>query len=301
MPVPSLSTAALLHRPTWCHPEAQVPIADGVTVGRAERSSVDELYRRLCSAGLLQFDPEQGSPFGFGIFVRFDTPAAERDGDFGDPFARVERICNLITVFLGEPVFMTRVIRSENDFQTAWDTQIIHNYGAQSEFLIGENACLDNQVVSDLRTAWELAESCWARKVARGRIVNALAFFYYAWRADYLEQICLNLAVCLELLFAPHAVGETTHQIAFNVAHFLGDQPEERAAIYRDVKSFYGARSSIIHGGLPDQIKIVQPTIRGFRLCVEVFRKILRSRELVAVFDDEQARRTMLNDALFGT
>ena len=63
----------------------------------------------------------------------------------------------------------------------------------------------------DLAQAWRRSDQMWRERQTGSRVINALTFFSYAWHAHYLEQVCLNLAIALECLFAPHSHSETTH------------------------------------------------------------------------------------------
>jgi hypothetical protein len=68
---------------------------------------------------------------------------------------------------------------------------------------------IDEEKGWQIIAAWKTASTMWEKHKSAGRINSALTFFYYAWRSPYLEQCCLNLAVCLELLFTPHSQGDS--------------------------------------------------------------------------------------------
>ena len=295
------STAVLFHLLDWQLSHDEVPIADGIVVGRLRDSNIGTLYERLSISPELRFAAEGGSPFGFTAYARFDTPPVDPAWGLGEPFSTVDRLCTLLAVLIGQPLGVARAIRSTDGFASASDTQIMYNQGAQSEFLMDLGSRkISSLLLADLREGWSTLQGLWHKNSAQGRIANALAFFYYAWRADYLEHTCLNLAICIEMLFAPHSMGETTHQIAYNVAHFLGSSASERSSIYELAKNFYGVRSSIIHGGMPSPGKVENATVTGFALTCRILHKFLTSSRLAGAFEDEPTRRGMLKSFLFG-
>ncbi len=302
MPTTSIaSTAILLHLVDWKLSKPEVEIAPGIWLCCMQGSPVEQSYTQLSMSPQLQFDPESGEPFDFPSYVRFDSPPTEANHDFGDPYSKADRVCNFLTVLLHHPTYMARVVQSTDNFTTIGHSQVLYMYGIQSDFLLG-NAFkgIDARVVRELSAAWAVSESVWPVSLAQARIANALAFFQYAWRADYLEHTCLNLATTLEILFAPHSTSETTHQISFNVAHFLAHSREDRISVYNTIKRFYSIRSSITHGGLPSPAKVEQPTVAVFNLCLRILRKILISPELSSTIEDDTMRKRMLQRFQFG-
>ncbi|HUW83633.1 MAG TPA: hypothetical protein VMZ31_12645, partial [Phycisphaerae bacterium] len=176
---------------------------------------MEALYSRLCSD--LQIDDEE--PFEYEVYaeLRLETPE-DHLLDFGDPFSKVDRLCNLIAVTTGTPVGMCRVIWSRDDFLTADGTHLVFASMAQSTFLEPDTwPIISGENARALAIAWENQQTSWDRTRARGRVANALVHFYYAWRSHYMDQCCVNVAIALEVLFSPHHQGETTHQIAFNL------------------------------------------------------------------------------------
>jgi hypothetical protein len=108
------------------------------------------------------------------------------------------------------------------------------------------------------------------------------------------------LAVALETLFAPHSYSETTHQLAFNLARFHGKDRGDREQIYRLTKKFYGIRSSIVHGGLPDDGAVADLTVDMFHLMAAVFRRALVSPDLAVSLNTDVSRRALWDQYLFG-
>ena len=110
----------------------------------------------------------------------------------------------------------------------------------------------------------------------------------------------MNLAITLESLFAPHISGETTHQIAFNVSHFIEGTPEYKAEPYKRVKDFYRLRSAVVHGGIPDDSTLYEVVAQVFELVRAILGRILLDATLAAKFEDESQRRQMFEQYLFG-
>jgi len=110
----------------------------------------------------------------------------------------------------------------------------------------------------------------------------------------------LNLAVAFEVLFAPHVQAETTHQISVNVAKFCSNDRASMETLYRQLREFYGLRSAIVHGGSADQDRLVDSTVAMFHVMSGILARILTEAELAHIFDEEQLRRKMLNEFMFG-
>jgi hypothetical protein len=52
----------------------------------------------------------------------------------------------------------------------------------------------------------------------------------------------------LESLFAPDMTQEVTYRVSLRIAAYVGNEPEKRNQLFRDMKSSYGLRSTIVHG-----------------------------------------------------
>jgi hypothetical protein len=145
---------------------------------------------------------------------------------------------------------------------------------------------------------WRAAQAS-ATPESAGRIGNALTYFQYAWRSHHVDQACLHLAVALEVLFAPHSQAETSHQIAFNLSHFLATNQKSREATYEAARNFYRIRSAIVHGGAPAFQKIHSVYRIMFPLLARVLRRILRNPKLAATLEHEGSRRVMFRSFMF--
>jgi len=57
--------------------------------------------------------------------------------------------------------------------------------------------------------------------------------------------------IALEALFASDGRGEIKFRCSLRIAAYIGKDPDERVAIYREMKRSYDARSDLVHGEDP--------------------------------------------------
>lgn len=291
----SITSAGLLHVIGWDLPFDTLELSPFIKVCRMENSIVAQMYETLCAEKGI----DEGEPYWYDSFVLLEPDGDTDNINSGDPYCLLDRVCNVIALVLARPIAMCRVVQSEDKFKTCLRTYEIFQYGLQTDFLMKSQAYIDAEKGAEIKAAWTAASSLWNEKKSASRVNSALTYFYYAWRSPYLDQCCLNLAVCLELLFTPHSQGEVSHQISFNVAHFLGRTPAEMKDVYRVIRNFYGIRSRIVHGGMPGEEKVITATVETFRLTSESLCKIL-TRGFGQVFDTDNRRKELLASFLFG-
>jgi hypothetical protein len=292
---PGAATAGLLHAIDWSYPSDELQLSQFIKIRRTKDSQVLDLYHSLCA----QQQVDDGDPYLYDSYVLIQPDGESDNINCGDPYCLLDRVCNVIAVILAHPIPMCRVILSNDAFNTSLRTYEIFNYGMQTEFLMKDIACIDREKGAEIKEAWAAASALWRKQKSSGRVNSALTYFYYAWRSPYLDQSCLNLSVCLELLFTPHSQGEASHQISFNVARFLGSSQNEMKSIYRAVRSFYSIRSRIVHGGIPDEGKVIDAAIETFKLTSDCLRKIL-CKGFSNIFDQDSRRRELLSTFMFG-
>lgn len=162
------------------------------------------------------------------------------------------------------------------------------------EELSGSVPSLDSRTVDDILSCWKTYDS-----LHSGRIRNALDFFFYAWRAYYLEHACLNLSIALESLFSPESSTEVSHQIAYFASRFWSREPNERENLYRLVKAFYTQRSRLVHGAAPKWEKLRETTPAVFRFCSQVLKRLLLDSNLAGRLNNSKLREGFLNELLF--
>lgn len=263
-----LSVAGLLHLFDWNLAASEVKLSPGIVLGRFESSQIGRLYEELCAVQGL----DDGG-FEFTSYVAFEPQ--QFITEYGDPYSLFDRVCNVIAVVTSRPIALSRLLQSCDGFKSYHDTRLIYTYGAQTEFLLRKNATFDEKNVADLYKAWQAASAIWQQNKSSGRVTKALTYFYYAWRSQYLDQTCLNLAIALKVLFSPHSPGETTHQTSVNVAHFLATSPAERKTYYDLIERFYGFRSCVLQSGSFDEERGIDVIIQVFGLCSLILKKIL--------------------------
>ncbi|MGE0441553.1 MAG: hypothetical protein AB7L66_05150 [Gemmatimonadales bacterium] len=288
--------ALLLHVADWQLPEPTRRIAPTVALCNLSGTRVAALYERLCA----ETGIDDGEPLmyeAYALFEPSDGSAYHLGAD--DPYALADRVANLLAVASSRSLTWSRMIWSEDQFETSTDTAAVHQAGPQTDFLQDSRIVLDAPTVDAVETMWAITNPMWEAEKSSGRVINALSYFYYAWRAHYIEHICLNLAIALEVLFAPHSQSETTHQLCFNLARFAGAESGAREDIYNRVKRFYRIRSSIVHGGIPDDGKIIDTTVDMFHLTAHILKRILTDRALAATFNDSSAQRALWKSYLF--
>ena len=291
--------ALLIHCVGWEIEDPEFRISPHIQLKRFSGTPVAEHYQRLCYQGGV----DDGDPNTYDFFVEVSPKsAADFLLNFGDPFSTADFFTNLIAVFITEPISLSRVMWSTDEFATIEGTHELFVSIGQSEFLsrfTTDGPDLDSDTASRLAKAWHHLVTDSDTRIGQARLPNALVFFYYAWRSYYIEQACLNLAVALEILFAPHYHAETNHQIAFNASRFMGDSPEERETIYSSIRKFYNARSSVVHGGVPSDDNLIDITAETFHRVSAVFRKILTDDTLSATFECDALRKEFLKAYTF--
>ena len=208
--------------------------------------------------------------------------------DAGDPYSLVDRLSNIFTIVTDEPINMCWVIWSHDGFRSAHDTHLAYVLTRQAAFIQhGHFVKISDLTAGQLAIAWKNSQALWHEEKSRGRMVNALTYFYYAWHSPYIEQICLNLAITLEVLFASHSQSETTHQLAFNISRFLHSDPKNRQDTYQRIRKFYSVRSAIVHGGIPHDDRIIDITVEVFHMTAGILRDILLNEHLAQTFNEE--------------
>jgi hypothetical protein len=294
-----LSVALLFHLANWNSSQVMWPIADNIHLANIKGSKIERLYHYLCS----EFGEDDGDPYIYGAYaIIHPTEETTYLLDYGDPYSTIDRFCNMLVILAQAPMFHTKVIASLDDFQTSSYTHTIHYEGAQSSFLYEGKLGItfNDKYIHEACDSWRTIEKAWANGKAQGRLNNILTFFNYAWRSHYMDQICLNLAVCIEGLFAPHSQSETTHQLCFNFSRYLGRTSEDRERIYDDMRKFYAMRSAVVHGDIPNDEQIIDRVIQAFRYTTEVLRRILLDSEQAEAFSLEKDRKKMFRGFLFG-
>lgn len=293
-----MSIAALLHGISWGSQQDAFPIDSGITLCRFEGSQVQSEYLRLCARRGI----DSGDPFGYRVYLDF-SPSPDDPVyilDYGDPDSTVDRIANMVVLATECPIGMSRVLRFGSDRRRLPETDLVWQLPEWVWALDTRNPWphVTPEVAAMCQQLWRNARTHFANR-RTSRVATALTYFQHSWRSHHVEQACLHLAVALELLFAPHANTETTHQIAFNIAHYMGASASEREDLFDATRAFYRVRSAIVHSGLPEYEDVEATVVRMFPLIAGVLRRILTEEGAAQIFDSDVERRRLFRSFLF--
>jgi Apea-like HEPN len=107
------------------------------------------------------------------------------------------------------------------------------------------------------------------------------------------EDAFIDYMVGLEsLLTDRNQKGEVTYKISMRTAAMLGETPDERMQIKRDVNRLYGKRSDVLHGTATE----LDLAADAERLCAYLRRLILKVLSLDRHFEAHHADRLMLGE-----
>jgi len=65
------------------------------------------------------------------------------------------------------------------------------------------------------------------------------------------DDALIDYWIALEALFVPDSFQELRHRSSFRIASYIGETPDQREQIYKDLLDSYDLRSRIVHGGVP--------------------------------------------------
>lgn len=119
------------------------------------------------------------------------------------------------------------------------------------------------------------------------RLSRAMRFLQQARSADDLGLKIANYCSFFEATLSTTS-SELSHQLSERVAFFLRSRPEERLALFKDIKKAYNVRSKIVHGDVLSQGTIDSlVSISGScdEAARQVMRKIIANEKLEKVFD----------------
>jgi hypothetical protein len=293
-----IQSAILVNLLQWDSESSLYKIDDNVAICQTESSEIERLYYELCKNDGI----DQGDPLTFPSHILISDTSSD-DYDWNNPTSAFSKCCNMITICLSNPIRMCRLITSGDDFQTSLSPSIIiyEDYEElQSLRPRGDWGVLDDKILSEIKTCWQNYEVIInSRELNPHRVENAFSYFFYAWRSHNLKHICLNLSIVLETLFSPSSSNELSHQIAFNLSRFLGENKEQRESAYNTIKIFYRLRSSIVHGGKTDinDLDNIFPDV--FHLCARILKSLLMDYKCANKFCDDKLRKILFNDWLF--
>jgi hypothetical protein len=286
----------LLHLIDWPPEETdRFKVDDGFFVGRFDGSLVHSEYHKFCRS----MNWDDGEPFEFGSFFSIEANQGQRMID-GGPDSVVARACNLAVLALGEPLGLTRVVEETDDGRFTGFTTLVADYQPAKEWLLDLDVeGWDSESLSMLRRLW-ITDSGLRKHYAKNRrLITALDYFFDAWHGHYLEHVALNLGVGLEALFSPSDQTELSHQVSFNAACLLAEEPTRRKEVYDAMRAFYRVRSSIVHGDQPNVDRMAKQVPTAFGFLRDALKQILVDENLCRSFVDQKLRRSLFRRWLF--
>lgn len=130
------------------------------------------------------------------------------------------------------------------------------------------------------------------------RISTALSYFWSALVANEPNQVFTNLSILLECLLSTDS-RELAHKISERAAIILGNDNNDRLAIYKNIKQIYGKRSKIVHGeGVPAKGRLhpekfmITPKLTYFpkhlmskviKFSIDLLNALLKDKEYVKI------------------
>ncbi len=274
----------LFHGVSWYASSDAIQIGNGVTLAKLHGSRAEKVYHELCETRFIDY----GEPFEYEVYATIQMDELDQIFFGGDPLCIVEWLSNLLTICIGAPVPMCRVIFPWPNHDRPTTTELVYRDKSLIDAPFIAFTYLKDDTIQTLAQMWERANRLWLRDRGFGRLVSALGFFYNAWRAPHVEQNCLNLAVTLEMLFASHECADMSDRIAINAANAISSTPNDRNEIYRKVKQLYANRSSIAHHGVPADKEVTYQIAEAFRLVAKILRRILLDENLAEIFNDHK-------------
>lgn len=231
---------------------------------------------------------------GWGTMLVFDP--VPNDIGYGG-FSELDSALTLLTIALGSPCWQTWWVFIDEQWNVINADSNRYAGGLEVIEALGDDSALTAENVDTFTKSCANRDRFWA---GTRRVGDALMFFHFAYAAPVLDLFAVNLATAIELLFAPHEHGETTHQIGHHVALFMSNEAAERADVYHQFKVMYGLRSKVIHGGLPGIDKIGSASLDSMAFVVRILRRVVQDRDLVIALNDNKQRRQFLDALVFG-
>ena len=263
----------LLHVIDWRVREDEIEIAPQIKLCKTPGSVVGQLYELLCrDTGL-----DENEPYAFGSHLLLDSrhPGAvySFERSYSSPLVRLS---NVIALILQVPIGMSRVIVSEDGFESCKLTEMVHEYGDVTDFLEGPNHAyvLDAERMVDIIKGWSVAEACWFGAPTGSRLAHSLARFESAWREGTFEALVLNLGISLALLFPGMLPGERSERLA----SVFGD-----ASIRANIERFLEIHGGLVGGSMIPQEQALLPTLTVYGVAARLLKSI--------ILDENQAMR----------
>jgi hypothetical protein len=230
--------------------------------------------------------------------------------NFAHPYSITGLLMTFLTIISGTPQIGINVNESNDmNFDERHSTgvyfydetnDVFHNQDRLPE-AEGGGRVFDVKALQQLRTFWDITSPYVESRAFGGSRLDAiLVSFHAAWTAKILEHSVLFQSIVFELLFSPESSGETTHQISFNTAKYVGKTPEGREEIYKLMKRFYAVRSQIVHGTKTRvNSKDITCVLNAFRVLVDILTVLFSNPEFIETLNNKAKRNALLQSFMF--
>jgi hypothetical protein len=294
---PEFKVAILVHLLGWQSSKKRLSLGKGVYFCESRSLPVWQLYEKACREDKL----DHGEPYMYDSSILiYDWESVIVSGGFPrDPYSFVNQLMNVLAIYYGTAMDMVRIFISANDFKTYHTTEEVDYAGTQSEFLLENRFSLTDHDFKTIKTIWKKnGKELWNVQLSKSRVINAMTHFYYSWSVQYLEQTAIHISIVLEILFSPHSKDELTHQVAFYVCQFMETGKSYKLETYKKIKKYYGVRSKIVHRErINGKEELVIPEF--FKTVCALLVKIISSKKLIDLFDDNEKRKAFLESLIF--
>ncbi len=110
----------------------------------------------------------------------------------------------------------------------------------------------------------------------RTRKTVALHRFSLGAEQEFLSEALIDYAIALEaILLPPEKEGELSYRFRLHGAWYVGNSREERARLRKDLRDIYEARSSLVHGLVPQPEKVTNAGRLAATLAARILVKAL--------------------------
>jgi len=265
-------------------------IDDNIILSKSENTAELNAYQDLCIR----------TGFHDGEALYFDTHISIIQDEnyylyyYWEPDSIVSRLCTTIVYNVESPLGLVTAIQSLDNLESIyWFNDIFNEYPIFDLFN-SSSIVLTELKLEKIKQSWKNESN-----LGHNRISIVLSSFNIAWRCSSLEQMCVNLSITIESLFSPSTNNELSHQIAYYVCQFLGDNSKEKEKIYCDFKAFYKVRSSIVHGDYPNQNILDDIVPKIFHYTCKILQKIIIDETLIEMFSSKKGFDELVKQWLF--
>ena len=245
-------TVFLASLPNFALPGKSITLADATVI----RELTDSERRRISISRQQGFFTVFGLnivPDRFAIAVRETTQSYdEAEQNATSKFERVIRALRLLGT--DSPVLEPSIAyqpRVANSTQLLWPSTLPR--GRLSSTTSTYN--LDKGRFAELRRLYQglsRVEGCYTK------VKNALRRFDMGgFGRELPEDRLIDFWVALEALFAKDdETQELTYKFAIRIAHFIGNDRDDRKRLFDQLRKAYGVRSRIVHGSQPEDMRV---------------------------------------------